>query len=82
MKIIVNLNDKVSVRLTPAGEAIWADWYRAGNPLRSIPDYITKKIDEKGWISFQLWDFMNVFGPALYLGMHAPLFVENDVRFE
>lgn len=65
----VNLNDTVKVKLTDLGKIIFYRQYdnlnqRAGRVIcePKLPD-----VDEEGYTSFQLWDFIQLYGG--YIGM-------------
>lgn len=66
---IVNLNDVIKVRLTDLGKDIYYHRYdnlnrKAGREIcePKFPD-----VDEEGYTSFQLWDFISLYGG--YIGM-------------
>lgn len=81
-----NINNDVWVKITPHGweewdrhwEDVWIAWQGlrdtaySGETLR--PDNRDK------WQRFQLWELMNCFGPAMYVGAE-PCFVGNVIRF-
>jgi hypothetical protein len=81
MQIKVNLNDKVSVRLTAAGEAAWARSWKQTSP-QGVPDCIRDSATNGEWVTFQLWELMNTFGPLCLMGFNGLPFVNNEVRFE
>jgi hypothetical protein len=62
--MVVNINDWVRVELTPEGRAV-AEREKA---------YVRP---DGHW---QLWELMQTFGPHIWHGMPAPLFVENRVE--
>jgi len=77
--ITINVNDNVWVKLTPAGEALWAEYWKATEPA-DVPKSIRKSQTEAdGWIRFQLHELMQIFGKAMYNGnMHLPF--ETEIR--
>lgn len=66
--IHINLNDYIKVKLTDLGKDIY---YRQLDDINKL--YGTKyepaplKEDENGYVKFQLWDFMQLYGP--HMGM-------------
>ncbi len=77
--ITFNVNDNVWVKLTPSGEALWAEYWRKTNP-KGVPKSIRRSHTEAdGWIRFQLHELMQVFGKAMYNGnMELPF--ETEIR--
>lgn len=72
----VNLNDMVKVKLTDLGKDIYYHQYdnlnqQAGREIckPKFPD-----VDEEGYTSFQLWDFIRLYGG--YIGMARPNVIE------
>jgi len=65
----LNINDTVKVKLNDYGR----EYLRKQHEelfelcLGRVP-YNPRKEDEEGYSSWQLWDLMNTFGPATYLG--------------
>jgi hypothetical protein len=79
MKLPFNFNNYVLVRLNDAGYAHWkaeddAIWEYGNMPhkKKSIEDY-KKRADKDGYISFQLWSFIQTFWSNMYNGSE-PLF--------
>lgn len=64
----LNINDTVKVKLTPIGWEIYRKHY---TPF-CTEGYIPPKQDSRGYVEFQLWDLMHVFGPNMYLGCKVP----------
>lgn len=70
---MINLNDKVRVRLTDIGrehhrkrhEEIFA-------PFGDQYPYTPPKTDADGWSEFQHWELMHDFGSVVGLGMNVP----------
>lgn len=74
----INWNYKVKVKLTTYGKTIYYHRYdqliKMGvNLERSLP-----AVDEDGFSSFQLWDFMELYGP--HISMIGESVVE-DISF-
>ncbi len=72
-----NLNDSVYVKLSKEGIKIMYDFYSCiGSEAKTL---IEDKIDENGYIKFQAWHFMQIFGSKLNLGLTPPF--ETNVYF-
>ena len=70
MKVKINLNETVKVKLTQFGKDIYTHQYNEiinKHPLLKIsrPEI---KVDEKGYTEFTLWEFMNLYGPYMTIG--------------
>jgi len=72
----INLNHIIKVKLTDLGNKIYEDYLRS--QYGSLSDYLglskirLKKIeDQDGYIHFQLWEFMSIFGEHFYVGSEA-----------
>jgi hypothetical protein len=79
-----NVNDTIWVKLTPLGQKIhWRKhlefWGRLGK-LSEFP-YTPPRTNAQGFSSFQLWSFMQEFGPEFQLGA-LPFIEGNDIYFE
>lgn len=76
-----NINYNVWVKLTPEGKKQYRKYYR--DLFRNISSFIeVKKLPapDNGWYKFQMWELMEVFGPALYMGCRVPF--ETEIRIE
>ena len=79
----INLNDMIKVKLTEFGKQVHTQRYASinlqiGRILFSMEEAMPK-IDSEGYTQYQLWDFMNIFGPYMQLGtpeVIAPLDIE------
>jgi len=61
-----NVNDNVRVKLTDVGkEVLNKHW-------GYMPNWYNDRIDEKGYMSFQLHELMNIFGESVYNGCEIP----------
>lgn len=79
-----NINYKIKVKLTEHGKAILGhelvDTMSMLNTLKFLEDYVPYPEDKDGYITFQLWDFMRIFGSHFYMG--CPLIIEhNEIIF-
>lgn len=73
----INLNDEIRVKLTPFGLKRHKDaWNLLTNEAFHIC-YRAPSIDSNGYSTFQLWEFMNIFGQFLYNG--AENVIENNL---
>ena len=71
MDIKINLNETVKVKLTDLGKYIYFHRFDAINARagETVIQPRWPKIDENGYTTFQLWDFMNIYGEHLGLAM-------------
>lgn len=69
----VNLNEHIKVKLTPEGEKIYKVYYH-GKDYASLPTELLPGLtpDKDGYVEFQLWDFMLIFGQHFHMGVNAP----------
>ena len=66
---MTNINDEIKVKLTAHGKEILnKDAAKTLNALRGInlPGYAPYRVDKDGYIEFQLWDFMRIFGSHFF----------------
>lgn len=66
-----NINDYVLVKMLPKGFDIWLASHNRYAPERwrkTLADLEAER-DEAGYSKFQCWEFMQVFGPHMSLGM-------------
>ena len=82
----INLNETVKVKLNEIGLAIYADRaketnkkFEENNIKHRCPIY--PKRDDEGYVEFQLWDLMNLYGKYLELTLIPP-FEDNVIYFE
>ena len=81
----VNLNHTIKVKLTDLGNKIYEDFLQ--NEYKSLshcPDIakirLGKAKDQDGYIHFQLWEFMSIFGEHFYVGSEA-VTEDNEIIF-
>ena len=86
MKWEFNINYDIKVKLTDEGFNHWLrkeqTFIESINKLGSqlkVPskEDFKQKINEDGAYTFQLWEFMQIFGDALHMG--GPQIIENNV---
>lgn len=80
-----NINDYVKVKLTEKGKYIYYHQFDdinecirkiGGNPLNPIE----LKYDDDGYVEFQLWHLMEIFGEHLFNGCEVPF--NTTIRLE
>lgn len=68
----INLNERIKVKLTDYGKEIYYhmndDMFRQTGLSVFKPEF--PKTDEEGYTTFQLWDFIHIYGN--YIGMGLP----------
>ena len=74
MEYKFNINQKVKVKLTDYGKKILDTYFAELNI--SPMHYTLYKVDKSGYITFQMWDLMSIFGEHIYMG--APICFENN----
>lgn len=92
--VTLNMNLPVFVRLTDEGRQYLRDEYgrfweqaRADGRVRpgyTPPDYVEPREDADGHTQFQLWDFMEKFGPICGVGTDPSRYFKdgNDLIFD
>lgn len=81
MKISININDNVRVRLTPHGHAIHRKNHDERYIFAANPNpYRAPTEDVDGWSTWQLWDLMLHFGASLHTGCALPF--ETEIKIE
>ena len=73
----INLNYTIKVKLTDLGNKIYGDYLQNEYKLSShYPGLrwidLKHKEDKDGYIHFQLWEFVHIFGEQYYVGSEAP----------
>lgn len=80
-----NINDCVKVKLTEKGKYIYYHQFddmnvdilkRGGKPLNPIE----LKYDDEGYVEFQMWHLMEIFGKHLFNGCDIPF--ETTIKFK
>lgn len=81
----INLNHIIKVKLTDLGNKIYEDYLQ--NEYKSLSHYpglaavrLEKEKDQDGYIHFQLWEFMHIFGEHFYVGSEA-VTEHNEIIF-
>lgn len=80
-KVEFNLNNKMLVKLKEEGFKFWLYDFN-----RHLPDHLKLSIkelkskqDKDGYVEFQAWEFIRIFGPTISAAF-SPIF-ETNVRF-
>lgn len=72
----INLNERIKVKLTDYGKEIY--YHRFDDVFRQTELSVFKpefpKTDEEGYTTFQLWDFIHIYGN--YIDMGLPTVIE------
>lgn len=79
----MNVNETVWVKLTPAGEETYQEALEKDRQmLADLPSIQVgpKKRSPRGFICFQMWELMNLFGPKLEDVAAIP-FEDNQIHF-
>lgn len=72
--ILINLNDEVKVKLTPFGVQVYENsWIKLGQQAPTL------FLDDDGYLSIQLWELAQIFGPTCWMGNPHQAFVDNIV---
>jgi len=83
MRVVqTNVNQHIMVKLTPKGIEHWMEDVNSNLPthLKLTPDIVKNKMDDKGFHTFQIWEFMEIFGAKSGMGM--PTLFETEVLIE
>ncbi len=85
--IYFNINGVIWAKLTPEG---WTHWLKDFNKytvenewikMRGLKIWAKKYHGKKdGWVRFQMWNFMSIFGPKT--GMGFPNLFETGIKIE
>ena len=82
MKMTININDYVWVQLTDIGKQVYYDFYDYYDRL-SMSSFGAPELkeDKDGYSAFQIWEFMQIFGPKTYMGMVGTPIKNNNIQF-
>lgn len=81
-----NVNSFIRVRLTDKGveilrrrhQTLWEMVY--AHSSREIPPF-RLDTDDEGWTRFQMWDFIQVFGPVTGMGVQESYSTNIQIEF-
>lgn len=68
----MNVNNNVRVKLTAAGEKVLEDYHTRLSSKAPMPA-------AGGYREFPLWEWAQIFGQAMHMGMVGTLFEENNI---
>lgn len=77
----INLNERIKVKLTPAGADIFYHQYDELNERSTVNGMLLfephmPEIDKDGFTEFQLWRFMSIYGKHMRMGLYKA--IENN----
>lgn len=80
----INLNDYVKVKLTDSGKDIFYHQYDQINEKygKEVCTPYYPEEDSDGFIEIQLWRLMQIYGPAISMGMRYVPFGRNAIYFD
>lgn len=66
----INLNEHIKVKLTDYGKEVYYHQFDHINNRygREVCKPFTPRVDEDGYTSFQLWEFIHIYGPYISVG--------------
>lgn len=64
-----NINEYIKVKLKPKGIDIYKQYFKQYEAFGLSIEPIPLNTDESGWTLFQMWNFMEIFGPHMQIGM-------------
>ncbi len=80
MTMKINLNDNCRVKLTEAGIKQWIEWHKELRlPPKAQAYFETPRLDPSGLHQTQLWCLMQIFGPAIHIGIGDVFFEDNEI---
>jgi hypothetical protein len=82
MKVLVNANEQVKVKLTDKGKDIFYHQYDETNKSygREVIKPYFHEVDKDGYTKFVLWELMRIYGQHLSNGCDIPF--ETEIMFE
>lgn len=80
----INLNERIKVKLTATGIKAYVDYMnepnvvaKHGQPVKT--KYLLPTIDDEGYTTFQLWEFMSIFGQYFYMGNNDQVIMPLEI---
>ena len=73
-KVQVNINDMIRFRLTEYGRSVREAWWKEYGLQAPV---LTP--DSNGRVEMQLWEVMQIFGPAMRMG-GKQIIVDNEIE--
>jgi len=73
MKVYLNLNEKIKVKINYKGYAHMASQYNelmssSSRMTHCTPQYYKEKADKDGYTEMQFWEFVETFGAVTHMG--------------
>lgn len=67
---VINLNEHIKVKLTDYGKEVYYHQFDYINDRygREVCKPFAPRVDEDGYTSFQLWEFIHIYGPYIGVG--------------
>ena len=69
--LVVNLNQDIQVKLNDKGYNVWlkdTNHYLPPSYNKATLEQLKTKADKDGYVTFQLWEFMQIFGATFHNG--------------
>ena len=79
-----NLNDYFYIKLKPAGFVYWKsywDKYLDKYGKSQTLQHYKEKADKNGWVKFQAWEFLEIFGETCRYGVAKYFDINIEVEF-
>lgn len=79
IEIKYNINHHVKVKITKYGYEKWLEYLNQfsdefpGTFKRTTLEELKTKEDNDGWVKFQMWDMMSIFGQYMQVGFKNPI---------
>lgn len=85
MEVKFNINDIVKVKLNDNSKDILKERYKklrtvVNNNDGILDDHKPRKEDENGYVKFQLWELLDIFGDRVYLSGQLPF--ESEIKLK
>lgn len=78
--VSIGLNAEVMIQLTDEGKQWYCDHEAAQGVDTVLSQNILRNKEEDGWFKFMFWEFMEIFGPAMHVGVISPKLFESDLK--
>ena len=83
MKVEINLNDRIKVKLTGKGVDYLVCQRNKLSSVKITADYYKHSIDKDGYFCTQMWDFFGAFGELmLFPRMDIHLYFDPNIIVE
>jgi hypothetical protein len=82
-RLSTNVNYYIWVKLTKEGREIYYEHHKDIYPMLLRAGYgIPAIVEEDGWSKFQMWDFMQIFGSHIHMGICGPMETQIEIEVE